>query len=64
MLDMKSKENVCRKKSHSESSPVDPSLEYIDPTPDINVLFAQFDKRFFWGKLKVVEVRWSPKMTS
>jgi len=62
-LDMKSKENVYRKKSHSESSPIDPSWEYIDPTPDIHVLFTQFDNRFFWGKLKGVEVRWSPKMT-
>jgi hypothetical protein len=63
-LDVKNKENDCKKKSHKEASIVDPSWEYVDPTPDIHALFIQFDNRFFWGKLRRVEVRWSPRMTS
>ncbi|PSN38355.1 hypothetical protein C0J52_06930 [Blattella germanica] len=55
----------CYKKpAGKEMSLVDPTWEYIDPTPDIHALFIQFDNRFFWGKLKHVEVRWSPRMTS
>ena len=36
----------------------------IDPTPDIRVLFQEFNKEFFWQRLDEVEVRWSPRMTS
>ncbi|XP_067009926.2 DNA-dependent metalloprotease dvc-1 [Anabrus simplex] len=53
------KENVVKK----ASSLVDPSWEYIDPTPDIHAMFIQFNKRFFWQQLDAVEVRWSPRMT-
>jgi hypothetical protein len=63
MPDIRYKEN-SNKKSHEEASIIDPSWEYIDPTPDIHALFIQFDNRFFWGKLRTVEVRWSPRMTS
>jgi hypothetical protein len=63
MMAVKDKENDYKKKSHKEASIVDASWEYIDPTPDIHGLFIQFDNRFFWGKLKTVEVRWSPRMT-
>ncbi|KAK3932396.1 SprT-like domain-containing protein Spartan [Frankliniella fusca] len=35
----------------------------IDPDADVADLFQDFNKRFFWGKLKFVEVRWSPRMT-
>jgi hypothetical protein len=62
MPDVKYKENNNKKKVN-EVSIVDPSWEYVDPTPDIHALFIQFDSRFFWGKLKTVEVRWSPRMT-
>ncbi|KAJ4443499.1 hypothetical protein ANN_05171, partial [Periplaneta americana] len=63
-LELRNKENGYRSKPPKETSIVDPSWEYIDPTPDIHALFVQFDIRFFWGKLKNVEVRWSPRMTS
>ncbi|XP_033610461.1 sprT-like domain-containing protein Spartan isoform X2 [Cryptotermes secundus] len=62
--DIKYKENSNKKKSPKKTSIVDPSWEYVDPTPDIHALFTQFDNRFFWGKLRTVEVRWSPRMTS
>lgn len=42
---------------------VDEEWEYIDPTPDIHALFIQFDDRFFWGKLRSVEIKWSSRMT-
>ncbi|XP_071455028.1 DNA-dependent metalloprotease dvc-1 [Hetaerina americana] len=42
----------------------DPKLEYIDPNPDIHALFLHFDNLFFWKKLRSVEVKWSPRMTS
>ena len=45
------------------NSIVDEEWEYIDPTPDIHVLFLQFDERFFDGKLKSVELKWSSRMT-
>lgn len=47
----------------SDLSPVDPSLEFTDPTPNINELFLQFNAQFFWGKLAGIEVKWSPRMT-
>lgn len=42
---------------------VDPELELLDPNPDIHQLFIEFNSTFFWGKLNMVEVRWSPRMT-
>lgn len=45
------------------NSIVDEEWEYLDPTPDIHVLFLQFDERFFDGKLKSVVIKWSPRMT-
>ncbi|ELU12573.1 hypothetical protein CAPTEDRAFT_83368, partial [Capitella teleta] len=42
---------------------VDPEWELIDPNPDARLLFMEFDKKYFWGKLAGVEVRWSPRMT-
>ncbi|XP_026280341.2 DNA-dependent metalloprotease SPRTN-like [Frankliniella occidentalis] len=50
--------------SQKSSSLVDPQWEFIDPTPDIHILFSQFNERFFWSKLYSVEVKWSPRMTS
>ncbi|CAG5135732.1 unnamed protein product [Candidula unifasciata] len=46
-----------------ELSPVDPSLELSDPTPDIILLFLDFNERYFWGSLAGIEVKWSPRMT-
>ncbi|KAK3914691.1 SprT-like domain-containing protein Spartan [Frankliniella fusca] len=51
-------------KNRQANSLVDPQWEFIDPTPDIHVLFLQFNDRFFWSKLHGVEVKWSPRMTS
>lgn len=52
------------KKYLSENiSIVDPSWETIDPNPDIHAMFVAFNKRFFYGELGMVEVRWSPRMT-
>lgn len=45
------------------NSIVDEEWEYLDPTPDIHVLFLEFDDRFFGSKLKSVVVKWSPRMT-
>uniref|UniRef100_A0A8D0LLX7 DNA-dependent metalloprotease SPRTN n=1 Tax=Sus scrofa TaxID=9823 RepID=A0A8D0LLX7_PIG len=42
---------------------VDASWELVDPTPDLQALFVQFNDRFFWGKLEAVEVKWSVRMT-
>ena len=36
--------------------------ETIDPTPDLHALFVEFNETFFWGKLLMCEVRWSPRM--
>ena len=36
--------------------------ETIDPTPDLHALFLEFNQTFFWGKLVMCEVRWSPRM--
>ena len=43
---------------------VDGSWELVDPTPDVHGLFRQFDAELFWGRLAMVEVRWSPRMTT
>ncbi|CAB3396455.1 unnamed protein product [Caenorhabditis bovis] len=45
-------------------SVIDPSLELIDPTPDIHDLFMEFNTRFFGGALACCEVKWSPRMYS
>lgn len=42
---------------------VDASWELVDPTPDLQALFLQFNDRFFWGQLEAVEVKWSVRMT-
>ncbi|XP_007173834.2 DNA-dependent metalloprotease SPRTN isoform X1 [Balaenoptera acutorostrata] len=42
---------------------VDASWELVDPTPDLQALFVQFNDRFFWGCLEAVEVKWSMRMT-
>lgn len=42
---------------------VDASWELVDPTPDLQALFVQFNDRFFWGQLEAVEVKWSLRMT-
>ncbi|XP_006874227.1 PREDICTED: sprT-like domain-containing protein Spartan [Chrysochloris asiatica] len=42
---------------------VDASWELVDPTPDLQGLFVQFNDRFFWGQLEAVEVKWSMRMT-
>lgn len=45
-------------------SPADDRLETIDPNPDLFLLFKQFDRAYFNGKLKKVEVRWNTVMKS
>lgn len=40
-----------------------PEWEDLDPTPDLQAMFLQFNAKFFWGKLAACEVRWSPRMT-
>ena len=45
-------------------SPVDPQWETLDPNPDLHSLFVQFNDEFFWGKLLMCEVKWSPRMTT
>ncbi|XP_007528970.1 DNA-dependent metalloprotease SPRTN-like [Erinaceus europaeus] len=42
---------------------VDASWELLDPTPDLQDLFVQYNNRFFWGQLREVEVKWSLRMT-
>ncbi|XP_059963741.1 DNA-dependent metalloprotease SPRTN isoform X2 [Mesoplodon densirostris] len=42
---------------------VDAAWELLDPTPDLQALFVQFNDRFFWGLLGAVEVKWSTRMT-
>lgn len=44
-------------------SVVDESWELIDPIPDIQQLFLQFNDAYFKGILGSVEVKWSPRMT-
>ena len=45
-------------------SPVDPQWETLDPNPDLHSLFVQFNQVYFWGKLVMCEVKWSPRMTT
>ncbi|XP_016818647.1 sprT-like domain-containing protein Spartan isoform X3 [Cricetulus griseus] len=55
---------VARRAAARESvSLVDASWELVDPTPDLQALFLQFNDRFFWGQLEAVEVKWSVRMT-
>jgi hypothetical protein len=44
---------------------LDPSLEALDPTPDIRALYLHFDDLFFQRTLQssAVEVKWSKRMT-
>ena len=45
-------------------SPVDTQWETLDPNPDLHSLFVQFNQVYFWGKLVMCEVKWSPRMTT
>ena len=45
-------------------SPVDPEWETLDPNPDLHSLFVTFNQTYFWGKLLMCEVKWSPRMTT
>lgn len=42
---------------------VDASWELVDPTPNLQALFMQFNDQYFWGQLEAVEVKWSLRMT-
>ena len=46
----------------NEANLCDPRWETLDPNPDIYTLFVQFDKRFFWNSLGMVEVGWSKEL--
>ncbi|KAM4828759.1 DNA-dependent metalloprotease SPRTN [Thomomys bottae] len=52
-----------REAAREPPSLVDASWELVDPTPDLQALFVQFNDRFFWGQLEAVEVKWSARMT-
>lgn len=52
-----------RDRAQEPLSLVDASWELVDPTPDLQGLFVQFNDRFFWGQLEAVEVKWSMRMT-
>ncbi|XP_006902949.1 PREDICTED: sprT-like domain-containing protein Spartan [Elephantulus edwardii] len=52
-----------RERAQEPLSLVDASWELVDPTPDLQALFLQFNDRFFWGRLEAVEVKWSMRMT-
>ncbi|XP_032697046.1 sprT-like domain-containing protein Spartan [Lontra canadensis] len=52
-----------RDRAQAPLSLVDASWELVDPTPDLQALFVQFNDRFFWGQLEAVEVKWSMRMT-
>lgn len=52
-----------RVRAQEPLSLVDASWELVDPTPDLQALFVQFNDRFFWGQLEAVEVKWSKRMT-
>lgn len=52
-----------RERAQEPLSLVDASWELVDPTPDLQALFVQFNDRFFWGQLEAVEVKWSKRMT-
>ncbi|KAI9285084.1 SprT-like family-domain-containing protein [Umbelopsis sp. AD052] len=48
--------------SHNDEQ-IGNELELFSPTPDIHALFQVFDEQYFYGMLKVVELKWSKKMT-
>lgn len=52
-----------RERAQAPLSLVDASWELVDPTPDLQALFVQFNDQFFWGHLEAVEVKWSKRMT-
>ncbi|XP_021787065.1 sprT-like domain-containing protein Spartan isoform X2 [Papio anubis] len=52
-----------RDQAQESLSLVDASWELVDPTPDLQALFVQFNDQFFWGQLEAVEVKWSVRMT-
>uniref|UniRef100_A0A8C6WX45 SprT-like N-terminal domain n=1 Tax=Neogobius melanostomus TaxID=47308 RepID=A0A8C6WX45_9GOBI len=54
---------VLRRFVQRPLSIVDESWETLDPNPDVRSMFLEFNDLFFWGKLSVVEVKWSPRMT-
>ncbi|XP_065346971.1 DNA-dependent metalloprotease dvc-1 isoform X2 [Cloeon dipterum] len=47
----------------SSSSIVSQEWELVDPCPDIHALFIEYNKKYFWGKLDGVALKWSPRMT-
>lgn len=63
--DLKAKGGAKRdsSKPRGELSPVDPSWELIDPTPNIHALFFEFDREYFFNSLGSVSVSWSSRMT-
>ena len=42
---------------------VDESWETLAPRPDVRAMFLEFNATFFWGTLRGIEVKWSPRMT-
>lgn len=58
------KEEMKGRKHNAKGGIVDSEWEITDPNPDIHTLFQVFDKKYFWGKLDCVEVKWSPRMYS
>ncbi|XP_062938838.1 DNA-dependent metalloprotease SPRTN isoform X2 [Cynocephalus volans] len=69
VLALRLQEEWDRKAAERDRAPppppslVDASWELVDPTPDLQALFVQFDDQFFWGQLGAVEVKWSARMT-
>lgn len=53
----------CRPISYDQTSVTDSIWELIDPNPDPRSLFLEFNIKYFWGMLDMVEVKWSPRMT-
>ncbi|XP_005405028.1 PREDICTED: sprT-like domain-containing protein Spartan isoform X2 [Chinchilla lanigera] len=54
---------AAKRAARETLSLVDASWELVDPTPDLQALFMQFNDSFFWGRLEAVEVKWSARMT-
>ncbi|XP_010620244.1 sprT-like domain-containing protein Spartan isoform X2 [Fukomys damarensis] len=54
---------AAKRAAQETLSLVDASWELVDPTPDLQGLFVQFNDNFFWGRLEAVEVKWSARMT-
>ena len=51
-----------KRRDNKPMSCVSEEWETIDPTPDLHALFLEFNQTFFWGKLLMCEVKWSPRM--